>query len=682
MSSPNTLYNEHSTQTYQDVVLAIYRDNFGRVDVAASNGAGRLIVPGTTNHPSKASDILDPKYITEQAHRFLNINIQTDSRFKFDGQTSSQTTIEQTINQVMRELPPSSQLTDIISNRILRPDLSTSAKKDPYYRDHCYKSPPAVTEAYRDHYYKITSRDTAPEASQSNVANHVDVYSTNANMIVPNAMFATFSNILPSSVDVTTVSETKKDYATHVRTLQYVAMSNSDCIPTFLAFGAALARMSKINSLTIDVRTHHATFLIHLLYNSSIARSIATNYGIKIPLNIPRRSIPNLQSFTLHGPIRMLKLIPNHNLMSLSMSEPLDEFDFDYLIQTVDQWPDIDHTLRNLILTLDIDIAAQMELVLEKLNSVFPGLENLVIRAPDAQALKTSKVFAKTPIILPRLRSFSLNDRTILPPRFVLKEKIALSIQLADVKKSGDLRESLTKMTFGTIHWTRESHGNKWIIVEHSTSEDASIDEGYPILFQDHPELWKFSTEILVLVGLGPRFVTSPRWAEGDMQEFEAQNNSSTVDFVSYLPIVDPPVPFALHPSDIHHQPGGHAYPEFLPISEDYVLRRAELLIRAFGSLHIGSVVLTPEVGIPNRTSSSVPIARGIRGWGDGRAPTSILSLGTRVLSLVFSVPSTTHRLSRLPVQASWLPLIALSCILRLTCLTIHPRPIGQRQNF
>ncbi|KDR81279.1 hypothetical protein GALMADRAFT_208062 [Galerina marginata CBS 339.88] len=280
-----------------------------------------------------------------------------------------------------------------------------------------------------------------------------------------------------------TVAESKQHYGQYARALSYMATSQMDVGLTYFLLCAAIPKMEYLRHLNLTVRSDLSPFLLHQFRTHSVIRSALYSNG-----DPSSRVLPNLQKFTLHGDLALMDVVWHRTITSISITLPMSESSFTLFLDMATDELKTNPLLRELGLVLRHSMGAKIVTHLNRVGFAFPNLRTLVVKIPSANALGITASFAQSPPAFPCLRSFSLNNWSILCPIFVIAEDEALAQQGSHIVKAGEIMQDLESLAFGTVRWSRKTYSSPWVVWK--TPEYDIDDENLPRDFFDMPVFW------------------------------------------------------------------------------------------------------------------------------------------------------------------------------------------------
>ncbi|PPQ65627.1 hypothetical protein CVT26_000569 [Gymnopilus dilepis] len=277
-----------------------------------------------------------------------------------------------------------------------------------------------------------------------------------------------------------TLTGSKYDYGIHVRTIRYTPVSDLDVRFAHALLCGAIPRIPNLYGLNVHVPQYLAPFLVPILGKGSTVFS---------PPNLSR-CLPALTDLRVHGDIRLLGLVQDCPITTLSITRAMKQSDFDYLIDILEKKGSKNLMIKNLTIALHYSVGLQIATALSRIAITFSILRHLTLRLPATNALDISRLFAETQLF-PLLQSLVINDWPGVRPVFPQGQgrTRVLDVQHGHIVQSSSFRPQLNRMSFGNIHWSREVPSNIWVMKE-EIHQPNGLTEQLISDVHDNPMMW------------------------------------------------------------------------------------------------------------------------------------------------------------------------------------------------
>ncbi|PPQ84147.1 hypothetical protein CVT26_015157 [Gymnopilus dilepis] len=253
---------------------------------------------------------------------------------------------------------------------------------------------------------------------------------------------------------------TKQDYGTCVRTLRYQATGYlySDDLCDVLR--KALERMPRLLELHLDVAHQRPQPLDPWsLSHSSGAVELSC-----------------LTRVSIYGSARYFGMVSYGGVTTVDVRRPMHWSTFERFLSLMRLGGGSKNVgVCNLTLSLKRDLGCCVDMVFNDVHQVFPNLANLVIRAPDVNALTATEFLECRPSAFKHLESLVINDFMSGDPTFNTPKEVSLPLQRRHIQVAGKTRPYLRRLSFGgMIHWSRDLKGS-WVVREERERDEQML---------------------------------------------------------------------------------------------------------------------------------------------------------------------------------------------------------------
>jgi len=181
-------------------------------------------------------------------------------------------------------------------------------------------------------------------------------------------------------------------YPSFVVSLDYSAAIPSDAYLTFPLLSATLVALPNLRNLSLSIPFSMTEFLVRLLTRNGIIRQSSSPFKYIRPISealypvIPY-NLSLLHSLCIDSHLSLLTIARCRPLKELTIQEPIDFSDLDFISSCLAGQSNTAEQLRSLTITVEIETVSEIAYSLLGLAAMFPSLEVLVFRTAHINAL-------------------------------------------------------------------------------------------------------------------------------------------------------------------------------------------------------------------------------------------------------------------------------------------------------
>lgn len=188
-----------------------------------------------------------------------------------------------------------------------------------------------------------------------------------------------------------TITESTIGYEYFIRTLKYRATSNTDVHLNHLLLRDAIPRLYNLEHLSLSIRSSLSPFLIYILKKFSIVSDIilfTDTYSSRCNIDNTFHRLDKLRKFSVHGDIKLLKLLTYRKIHKVEITGPISDTDFAY-VMTALTFPESkkNPVMRDLTMTFDRPLRRHIVYAIIRIAESFPNISRLSIRGLRLNAL-------------------------------------------------------------------------------------------------------------------------------------------------------------------------------------------------------------------------------------------------------------------------------------------------------